>query len=157
MKGWILSLVAVILTTSCAEMLLPDGKLKNACRTVLALACIGAFIMPIGKLENIDIDFSEYAIETSNEDYVKSTADYYCRLYAAEAKKVMESEGAVVSGCSAEGSFERGKFILSGLFVKVENSVISGEDEHIIGIEEITLKLSERLGISPDKVVIYGW
>ena len=156
MKGWILSLVAVILATSCAEMLLPGGKLKNACRTVLALACIGAFIMPVGNLKDIDIDFSEYAIESANEDYVSSVADYYCKLYAAEAKKVLEKRGVSVSGCSAEGVFESGKFALANLFVKVDNSVISGEDEHIIGIEEITLTLSETLGIPPDKVVIYG-
>lgn len=156
MKEWILSLVAVILATSCAEMLLPDGKLKNACRTVLALACIGAFIMPVGKLKDFELNFSDYAIESANEDYVKSTADYYCRLYSAEVKRVLENEGAAIAGCSAEGIFERGKFTLTKVFVKVENSVISGEDEHIIGIEEITLTLSERLGISPDKVVIYG-
>ena len=156
MNAWLLKLAAAILATSCAEMLLPSGKIKSACRTVLALVCVAVVIEPLAIVADYEFDFSDIFGQTAAVDggYVDETNEYYCSVMEKEIINFLETKGVEALGCEVEGKIGNGKFEIEKVSVKIKNSVITGEDEHIIGIVKITTMLSEALGT--DRVYVYG-
>ena len=92
MKVWIISIAAVIILTSCAEMLLPSGKIKNACRTVFAILCMAVVIKPIAEIANFDLEtVSSY--ELIDNDTVEDVNFYYRALYASGVKRTLIDQG----------------------------------------------------------------
>lgn len=158
MSGWLIKLAAIILATSCAEILLPTGKIKNSCRTVLALVCVAVFIEPLAHAVNFEMDLSDIFGDdvAVDQTYVDDVNDYYCSILEGEIANLLSEKGAEVSECSVSGEIINGKFEIKNVIVKIDNSVISGADEHIISIVEITSMLSEALGITSERVIVYG-
>ena len=155
MKGWLVAVAAVIIVTSCAELILPSGRIKNACRTAFALVCLSVMLRPLFLIVN-DGQNSFTVGSAVDTDYVNAANDYYCRVNSRELKKLLTGKGYPVESAEVTGEFTGGKFAVEKVFVKLENSVISGEDEHIICIEEITSVICSALGIASDKVAFYG-
>ncbi|MBP5308163.1 MAG: hypothetical protein J6Z34_03395 [Clostridia bacterium] len=154
MKVWLISVAAVIILTSCAEMMLPSGKIKNACRTVFALVCLAVMLKPLSFLTR---SFTGGAFEeTVDYDYVEGANAYFCGIYGNEVKKLLSEKGYAIRNVDVEGRFAGGGFVVEKVFVKLEKTVISGEDEHIISIEEITSVICSHLGITSEKVAFYG-
>ena len=68
---------------------------------------------------------------------------------------MIEKKGVVCKECEVEGKIENGKFQFEKIVVKIENSVITEKDEHIISNVEIQKMLVELLSVSEDKVFVY--
>ncbi len=155
MNGWLIKTAGIVMVTAIAEILLPSGKTKNACRTVMALLTVAVMISPLADIAGFEFDFKN-AFPAADEIYVDTTAEYYCNLSEKEVKNLLEKEGYVCPECEIEGVFDRGKFITQKVCVKIKNTVISGEDEHIIDTVKITEMLASALDLPKEKVFVYG-
>lgn len=156
MKEWLISVAAVFIITSCAEMLLPTGKVKNACRTVLAIVCLAVMIKPLAYISDCTFEFPDLSYSAIDAAYVEDTNEYLGRIYASEAIKLLEHKGVDVEECVVKCRLENGNAVIENIFVKLKKSVISGEDEHIISNVEITSVLCSAFNIPSEKVCIYG-
>ncbi len=156
MKSWLISVAAIIIATSCSEILLPSGKIKNSCKTVLAMVCVAVFAQPLINLSGLTVDFSQ-AFEYDGVDlnYVQSTEQYYCDIFESEVVLFLDKKGVICTECSVTGNLTDGNFTVEKVFVKVEKSVICGEDEHIISIVEIKSMLAAELALPIEKVEVY--
>ena len=156
MSGWLIKVTAIKIVTSCAELLLPDGKTKNSCKTVLSLVCLAVLIEPLAHFSNFEFDFSKVFNDNSyNDEFVDTTNDYYSSLCENEIRKTLEEKGVVCEKCEVVGKIEKGKFNFEKIAVKIKNSVISGKDEHIISNVEIQKLLANLLSVSEDMVFVY--
>jgi len=156
MSSWILKVVGIILSTSCAEMLLPNGKTKSACRIVLSLVCLLVFAEPIANIKNFNFDFTDVLEDDTVVSYIDKTNEYFCALTEKEVVDLLTQSDIKVEECNVVGKIEKGEFKLEKISVKIDKKVISGEDEHIISIEKIKNTITNALTIPENKVEIYG-
>ncbi len=157
MTSWIAKLVAVIILTSCCEMILPTGKTKSACITVLTLICLVVMVDPIFKIRDYNLDFSEILPSVQvDQTYLDTTNEYYANILENEVSLLLLKNGVKIKECNILGNIESGEFIIKKITVKFDKIVISGKDEHIITIEEIKQLLVSSLKIDKDNVFVYG-
>ena len=156
MNEWLLKVAGVTIAVSCAEMLLPRGKIRSACRTVLAIVCVFIIAEPLINLKDIGVTFDipESSSAMKITDYAE---EYYRNLYKNSIEEIIAETGAGAEWCGARGKIEDGEFKLEKIYLKIKQSeVISGEDEHIIDIEEIAKKLAIAFKLEEQDVVVYG-
>ena len=156
MRDWLIKTVGIVIATTCAEILLPSGKIKNSCKTVLALLCLTVLIEPIAYLSKNDFDYTLTipSVQIDNS-YVEETERYVAKVIEAELIELLNEKGVMVDDCKIEGSMLDGSFVINKVTVKVSNIGISGKDEHIIGNEELIKLVTDALDISAEKVVLY--
>ncbi len=152
--SWGLTVLALAIITTIAEMLLPKGKTKNVIRSVVATITVLAVITPLPSLikgEVFDFDFSSGGVQTDREylEYIdglkksaieKSVTDY------------LESEG--YKGILVDVELD-GEWNVKSATVDFSQNGITDKDEHINKSEIIKL-IAERLQIGEEAIMTYG-
>lgn len=156
MKEWLISVASVITATSVAEILLPSGRIKKICKTVLSLVCLLVLISPLAELKNADISISDIKDRAEqSEIFRENLKEYYERLAEDLAERALSDKG-VSSVCEAEGELDdENRFTIKKAVVKISDKVLTDKDGNIISIEEITAFLSEKLGVEKERVIVY--
>ena len=156
MKEWLISVASVITTTSVAEILLPSGRIKRICKTVLSLVCLLVLISPLSELKNADISISDIQDRAEqSEIFRENLKEYYERLAESLVENALSDKG-LTCVCETEGELDsENRFTIKKAFVIISDNVLTDKDGNIISIEEITGFLSEKLDVEKERVIVY--
>lgn len=144
MKGYIFSIVGVVLLTALVAIVAPSGKL-------------GGFIKGLVKLAGVFVLVSPFVALFSGESFAFETGTYaYDEEYLATSGALMEQEdeGAIAAyltkeyAVTAEVRVKRTipSFSLKSIQVNIVDFGINGENEHINIVSRIQSDLKGRYG-----------
>ena len=151
--AWGLSILGIAVITTVAEMLLPQGKMRNIIRSVTATVAAFVIITPLPQLfkHGVAFDFlSADGVATDSEylEYIEQTKRELICASAAEYLKQNGVEGVAVS-------VELDGFKVISATAKIVDSGITEDGAHI-NKSEITKLLAEYFGIDKEAVMAYG-
>lgn len=152
--AWGLTVLALAIVTTIAEMLLPKGKTKTVIRSVVATVTVLAVITPIpslikGEIFNFDFETGGVETDTSYLEYIdglkktaieKSVTDY------------LKTEG--YEGIKVKVELD-GEWTVKSATVDFSQSGITDKHEHIYKSEIIKL-VAGRLQIGEEAIMTYG-
>ena len=153
MKGWILSIVGMVLIGVIFEIIVPDGKTNSFIKSIFAIFFMFVVVSPIINLvKNSDaIDFSTiFSSASQNELTEQSLMELKFQI-----ENHLSNNG--VSGVEVEvmGYSTLDDTIIEQIYVNLSNLVILKKDEHIDKYKLITTLIKEKVEIDEGKIV-YG-
>ena len=157
MKAWIISIVSVVLITSIVCLILPQGKMGRYVKNIFSILTILVIIKPIIYLKNSSFDFEQVAngevvIQTDFINYI-----YEKRVDEQEKNciKIIENKGIKNVNVDITFSVENLDIKIRLVQIKLNNSVIISDKQHIDIKEEISCDVASYLDISKSMVTIY--
>ncbi len=149
MKEYLKLLIVMVSLVSVALIILPEGRMKKT--TCLAFS----FVITLTLLSPIKNFITNYVMDFSSPEYDLSIEDGYREsIYKYAVKKVLKENQVLVIDvkCEFEGG---GSGLLKKVGIKLDNSVLKDEEEHINIIVKAKECLSDRLKIDISNVYIY--
>ena len=151
--AWGITILALAVISTVAEMLLPKGKTRNVIRSVTASVAVLAISTPIpGLLKNgFKFDFSadEVEIDGGYLQYVDGVKE---EMLVNSVKNYLSTKGLksdFVIKLEVDG------WTVKSATVNFSQSVITGGDEHI-NKSEIIKSIADFFGIDEEAVMSYG-
>lgn len=150
MQTWILSVSAMILLTSVADILLPEGKTNKTVRCVMSFACLFVLVAPLQKFANGQLNpgdfFSDggYEVQETFLDYAFS--EKISALESDAERKIAEA------GLSADRVEIFADNVDEIPAVRGAEVYGAGEGE----AKQIEKLLSEYLNIGQGEIIFYG-
>ncbi len=161
MKEWVLSVAVTALICGLIFLILPEGKISVAIKTIISLVSVLVVIQPFAGTDVSELLSvkSFYSGEISiQEEYIEYANLLRGNAYKKQIVKNLEKIGITLCDENiiiiSEGSSENG-FLAKGVEINLKNAVIINENEHIDIKEEVISVVSETLGITANKVIIY--
>ncbi|MBD5132294.1 MAG: hypothetical protein HDT28_06905 [Clostridiales bacterium] len=151
--AWGITILALAVISTVAEMLLPKGKTRNVIRSVTASVAVLAIITPIPNLlkNGFKFDFSadEVEIDGGYLQYVDGVKE---EMLVNSVKNYLSTKGL---GVDFDLKLEVDGWTVKSATVNFSQSVITGGDEHI-NKSEIIKSIADYFGIDEEAVMSYG-
>lgn len=150
--AWGLTVLGLAVISTVAEMLLPQGRLRNAIRSVMATIAVLVIVTPLPQLLNskITLDFPLDAIKLDSE-YIAFVENKNRELIELAATRFLESKG--INGVKLDVRLVG--YCVKSVTVDFSEIGITGNTAHI-NKSEITKLLADYFGIEKEAVMAYG-
>lgn len=148
MKEYLKVIIVLVSFVSLVLIVLPEGRMiKTACICFSFVICLTL----LSPLKNYVGDF---VINDQEQEYdISQEQDYKSNIYKYIIKKILAEEKIELDDVTVEFSDENKKIKKVG--IKLNNSVLKEETEHINIIVKAKKSLSNRLNISDLEVYVY--
>lgn len=133
LSNWILSIAGIICVSVIVELILPDGQMNRYIKGIFSFIIILVVIMPIPKLLNRDLDFSNIFDNSGYEidsDYLYQVNLDKMNSVKNEIEKQIEKRGYLNVVVSINCDIFDNSMQYKSIFVDLSNLVISGQAEH---------------------------
>lgn len=151
LKTYIISLVSVSLLTAITQIITPEGKLKNVCKTIFGFIVVLTVISPVvsGKLK-INFDFENSLSDVAVDDRAVNLI-YEEREWGIEdsCERILEENGII--GVRVDVVFN-GK--VEKVSLNFDDLRITEETEHINIISKTIDILSDFLSIKKENIEV---
>ncbi len=145
MKAYILTLAGIILVSAVVSLLVPQGKMSAFIKGMTKLLVLAVVVAPfISYFKKEEFEFTNAEINW-DVAYLERSAS----LIAKEDEEEISSYLSEDYGVTAEVGVTRawdGNYTMQIITVKITDSGIFGQDDHINNIAEIKSRLEERYG-----------
>ncbi len=149
MKEYLKLLIVMVTLVSVALIILPEGRMKKT-------TCIAfSFIITLTLLSPIKNFITDYVINYTNQEYNYSIEqDYQISVYQYVVKQILKENGIKAEDVYLEfDNFQTN--VIKKVGIKLDNSVLNENEEHINIIVKVRECLSERLRIDISNVYVY--
>ena len=148
MKQVFFTIITFSIIVSVSKIVIPRGKMqKIAC---IAISFIYSLAL-LGKLTGIKIDFTENNFSFSTSYSFDAENQKSASLYKFFSEKILEKEQIKFESVSVDvqdsGQIKR-------IFVKLDNSVIANENEHILLSEKVVNALKDYFNLEKEMVSV---
>ena len=133
LSNWILSIEGIICVSVIVELILPDGQMNRYIKGIFSFIIILVVIMPIPKLLNRDLDFSNIFDNSGYEidsDYLYQVNLDKMNSVKNEIEKQIEKRGYLNVVVSINCDIFDNSMQYKSIFVDLSDLVISGQAEH---------------------------
>ncbi len=133
LSNWILSIAGIICVSVIVELILPDGQMNRYIKGIFSFIIILVVIMPIPKLLNRDLDFSNIFDNSGYEidsDYLYQVNLDKMNSVKNEIEKQIEKRGYLNVVVSINCDIFDNSMQYKSIFVDLSDLVISGQAEH---------------------------
>ncbi len=161
MSTWVINVGTVIVITTVAGFLVPDGKLGKYVKGIFSLLVLLVMIKPIFSINIDEIEFSdlfsgkEISYQEDYLDYIYSKNNANCQEKVNNLLKNISVENADVKIYHLiTNDYE---FQISKVTINLKNAVINSDKEHIDIIDEIKKSVSNSLSIDYNSVEVNGY
>ncbi len=157
LSEWLISLTGIAVVVTVADVLMPDGRMREICKSVLSVVCIAVIIVPLINLKGNSLKIEEIADNGENNSaYSENLISYYENITKTLCENHFKKLDTPIE-CDVSGELdERKNFKVEKVIIKISKTVLSGQNGNIISIEDLTDEISKLLAVSEDKVIIYG-
>lgn len=154
--GWVLSITGVVLLGTIIDLLLTKSRLKTFIRAIFASVTVLIIVTPIPAFikSGLKADFDWGGIEL-DDGYLDYAENYKLNALARSVEAALEKDGITKAAVTVEGEVKE-EIVVRSVTINLSDSVIDGETEHINKYAEVKKKVSGYLGISEDKIRVYG-
>ena len=151
MKAYLLTLTGAILLSSIVSILVSDGKMGRFIKGMTRLFVFSIVIVPLISLfEKKGFDFPNNNINTDEKYLLKCAA-----LLSEKDERAITAYLSQEYSLTAETIVERGtneNFACKKITVKINDSGIFGQDEHIDMISQIKTDIEEKYGCQTEVI-----
>lgn len=133
LSNWILSIAGIICVSVIVELILPDGQMNRYIKGIFSFIIILVVIMPIPKLLNRDLDFSNIFDNSGyeiNSDYLYQVNLDKMNSVKNEIENQIEKRGYLNVVVSINCDIFDNSMQYKSIFVDLSDLVISGQAEH---------------------------
>lgn len=133
LSNWILSIAGIICVSVIVELILPDGQMNRYIKGIFSFIIILVVIMPIPKLLNRDLDFSNIFDNSGYEidsDYLYQVNLDKMNSVKNEIENQIEKRGYLNVVVSINCDIFDNSMQYKSIFVDLSDLVISGQAEH---------------------------
>ena len=133
LSNWILSIAGIICVSVIVELILPDGQMNRYIKGIFSFIIILVVIMPIPKLLNRDLDFSNIFDNSGYEidsDYLYQVNLDKMNSVKNEIEKQIEKRGYLNVVVSINCDIFDNSMQYKSIFVDLSDLVISEQAEH---------------------------
>lgn len=133
LSNWILSIAGIICVSVIVELILPDGQMNRYIKGIFSFIIILVVIMPIPKLLNRDLDFSNIFDNSGYEidsDYLYQVNLDKMNSMKNQIEKQIEKRGYLNVVVSINCDIFDNSMQYKSIFVDLSDLVISGQAEH---------------------------
>lgn len=133
LSNWILSIAGIICVSVIVELILPDGQMNRYIKGIFSFIIILVVIMPIPKLLNRDLDFSNIFDNSGYEidsDYLYQVNLDKMNSVKNEIENQIEKRGYLNVVVSINCDIFDNSMQYKSIFVDLSDLVISEQAEH---------------------------
>ncbi len=155
MWNWVVNVGSVVLISTIATLILPDGRLTGLVGVVLAVIIVFAIIKPLKNLDLFKFNNGndvESSIEIDNS-YGEYLNYLRCQNLITECREQLEEIGIESSNVDIvydENNFRQ--FTVKNVKVFLSKEVINSNGEHIDIIDDVKLTISKYVGVKKGEV-----
>ena len=152
MKEWLLSIIGVVFLGVLFDLIIPNGKTNNLCKSIFGIFAVFVMISPILKID-INSVFSNSVTENS----------FYDDVHKAREKVLLSIINERLTTCNIFGVnveinsyFDDGQFVLENIYIDCSDLVLTENITNINKYEVIAKEVSNITNIDKEKVIVYG-
>ena len=148
-KGYLLSVTALIILSEISRMLLPKGKTRRVVEVAYSLVVIITLISPVIKLGELYVGGGDAPAFQADENYFYYADSIYAGTMEKQVKKFLDEKGFPYSSVKVDCE----RFSIKKLTIYCDEKVIKENFSHIDS-SEVTIELSSLLNIDAEAVRI---
>ena len=153
--AWGLTILGLAVTTTIAEMLLPQGKTRKVIRSCIATVTVLLIVTPLPQMLKSGFDFDFFGgggIETDGK-YIEYVDDAKRKMIEQSVEEYLRQSG--YDGVIVSVELGDGGFTAKSASIKFDETGITENDAHIHKSEIIKL-VAEYLRLGEEAVMTYG-
>ncbi len=154
MKGYILSILGVVVVGILVDVIIPSGKMNKFIKSVYSIFVVLIIISPIIKLFNKHKDFNfnynDYTISQPLLNYINKQK---LTAYKNDIISALNNEGLTGVDLEFNYSLENDKLILNSCTVNLKNLSISSNFTHTNKYEFISKVVTTVTGLNAEEIV----
>lgn len=158
MQGWVLSIGAVVILTTVAGFIIPEGKLGKYVKSVFSVIVLLVVVNPFLSFDANDFDSLFDAAEKNvvlQQDFIDYVFSKKTAALENETVKIIEETGVFAADVKIiHFTTENYVYSIKKVEINLKNAVIKTDKEHIDIIEEIEKKVSEYLSLDKSQINI---
>jgi len=158
-KGWVITICAVVLLTTIITILVPNGRTSFVIKGVFSLLTTLIIISPICQVVNNGFSFNDFTLENPIEiqdDFVDYIGTKRAEEYKNGCEKILVELG--ITKPEIEINYiidENYNFSIKNAIVNLKSAVINSNSAHIDIIKDVKKSLSRYLSITESEVDVY--
>ncbi|MCR4725657.1 MAG: stage III sporulation protein AF [Clostridia bacterium] len=147
MKGWILSVVGMVLTVTLAEIMLPEGQTSKYVKGVVSLMVVYVMILPIPKLLSLKFDANSFFNFSASSYEIDSG---FIQIIKEDKQSALSD--SLTSVFRDSGIASASATVLIQGENEIDRVILSAKEEDVESAFAITLSY---LNVKEDRVVIH--
>ena len=153
--AWGLTILGLAVTTTLAEMLLPQGRTRKVIRSVIATVTVLIIVTPLPKMLSggFNFDFSSGDGIPTDSAYIQYVDDAKRGMIERSAEEYVKQSGLGEVRVTVE--LDDSGYGVKAASIKFDESGITENGEHIHKSEIIKL-VAEYLRLSEEAIMTYG-
>ncbi len=153
LTGWLIELTGIIVLSVLADIALPKGRTNKILKCVFSFVCMFVIIQPIlwvkeGKFDIANISYEH--TQVVDGDFIDIVSGQRLKLMEKSCDEELKKKGYDAE-TSIEGSYAE-EIIIEKIYIKLNDSVISENESHILEIKET---VSDLFNLDAEKIIIY--
>ncbi len=158
MKGYILSILGIVLLGVVLEIMLPTGKINKFVRSIFSIFIIAVLVAPLVNFvtdtKQISLDYADYQTSANLLEYINK-------------KKVISTQESIKNTLKENGfsnvdiilnySTENGDLVINSCNVNLKNMVILSDNLHINKYEFIGNVIRQETNLTSEVIIFDGW
>lgn len=151
MKEYLISITSIILFISILELFIPNNKIGAFVKGIVGVVSIILMLSPIISIFNKNYD---YEFTKNDYEYTNYLVDYEKKIIKEEIDLLLKTNDLTPITIEIIGEVLEGDFKIYKIYIKIENKVISNENEHINKLENAKKLILERLFLDSPEIEI---
>ena len=152
MTSWLLSIIGVVFLGVLFDLIYPNGKTNNLCKSIFAMLSLFVMISPILKL-----DINKLNVSTLYEDglleYINEAKLNTIQLEIDTHLKNCGINGVVVK---IDTNLTKEEFSIEKIYVDTTNIVLTENITNINKYDVIINEVSSLIKIEKERIIVYG-
>lgn len=151
MKAWLISIVGIVFLSVLFELVYPQGKTKQFCKSIFGIFAIFVMLSPIFKFDYSKLGGDE--VSTSLNLNFQEAKDNSIKLKVEKALNNHNINGVDVEISSKMQDFD---YLIENIYLDTTNIVLTENVTHTNKYEIILELISSTLNIDREQIIIYG-
>ena len=152
MKAWIISIVGIVFLAVLFELVYPQGKTKQFCKSIFGVFAIFVMLSPIFNFDYSKLKSSDDTSISLNINF-QNAKDESLKIKVENELKNHNISGVDVEILSKMQDFD---YLIDNVYVDSTNIVLTDNITHTNKYEIILELISNTLNIDREQIIIYG-
>ncbi len=152
MTGWLLSIVGVVFLGVLFDLIYPNGKTNNLCKSIFSIVAVFVMVAPILQIDINSLDFTSEV----NAGVIENIGQEKIEVIKFKIIDHLESCGISNLIVKIDGNLLEDSLVINKIYIDSTNIVLSENVLNINKYEVISKEIVELLKISEEKVIVYG-
>ena len=158
MKGYILSILGIVIAGIFIDIIVPDGTINKYIKSIFSIFVVAVLISPLIKfLSNKDIYTLHYDDYQINEKLIGYINNQTIKSIENKIKNTLEQEGFSGIDINLNYSTNNNEIIINFCEINLKNLSITSDKQNINKYEFISGVVKENTNLAEEVILFYEW